>query len=310
MIRLEQVLKTSLQDALKTSWRCLEDVFARRLEDVLKTYSQGEYIGLDQDVLKTSSEDVRLRQTYSSRWRRLENVLKILLQDVLKMSWRRLQNVLKTSWRCLEDVLKTFLQDVLKTSWKRLEDVLKTYSQDEYIGLDQDVFWRRKAKANIFVLIKTSWRRLLKTKTKDVFKTSSRRLHQDECLLGYFYVQTSQQPTLKMFSLPQPFRQFRLHQVTRGSCEDWHCLNSLFFHKIWIVITGGSQSLIPYRSDPENWSTAGIGLWWRCLQLEWQTTQSTFSHTLNLLSLLSYPTNTITRTHSLLETICLTWFSS
>ena len=37
--------------------------------------------------------------------------------------------------------------------------------------------WRRKAKANIFVLIKTSWRRFLKTKTKDVFKTfSSRRM--------------------------------------------------------------------------------------------------------------------------------------
>ena len=244
-------------------------------------------------------EDVRLRRTYSSWSRRLEDVLKTSSEDEDK---RRLQDVFKTSWRGLEDVLKTSWRHMAKanilvltkTSWRRLEDV----------------FWRRKAKANIFVLIKTSWRRLLKTKTKDVFKTSSRRLHQDECLLGYFYVQTSQQPTLKMFSLPQPFRQFRLHQVTRGSCEDWHCLNSLFFHKIWIVITGGSQSLIPYRSGPENWSTAGIGLWWRCLQLEWQTTQSTFSHTLNLLSLLSYPTNTITRTHSLLETICLTWFSS
>ena len=59
---------------LKTSWRCLEDVFARRLEDVLKTYSQDEYIGLDQDVLKTSSEDVRLRRTYSSWSRHLEDV--------------------------------------------------------------------------------------------------------------------------------------------------------------------------------------------------------------------------------------------
>ena len=68
---------------------------------------------------------------------RLENVLKISLQDVLKTLWRR-------------------LEDVLKTSWRRLEDVLKTYGQDEYIGLDQDVFWRRKAKANIFVLIKAS----------------------------------------------------------------------------------------------------------------------------------------------------------
>ena len=27
-------------------------------------------------------------------------------------------------------------------------------------------------------------KRLLKTKTKDVFKSSSRRLHQDECLVG------------------------------------------------------------------------------------------------------------------------------
>ena len=67
------------------------------------------------------------------------------------------------------------LENVLKTFSKRLEDVLKTYDQDEYIGLDQDVFWRRVNKANIFILMKTSWRRLLKTKTKDVFRTSSSR---------------------------------------------------------------------------------------------------------------------------------------
>ena len=66
--RLEDVLKTSsklledvmeafFQDVLKTSSRRFEDVFARhlrRLEDVLKTYDQGEYVGLDQDFLKTS----------------------------------------------------------------------------------------------------------------------------------------------------------------------------------------------------------------------------------------------------------------
>ena len=56
-----------------------------------------------------------------------------------------------------------------------LEDVLKTYGQDEYIGLNQDV-------------LKASSRRLLKTKTKDVFKTSSRSLHPDECLPGKFSV--------------------------------------------------------------------------------------------------------------------------
>ena len=63
----------------------------------------------------------------------------------------------------LENVLKTSLPDVLKTSSKRLEDALKiswrrfckTYSQDEYLGLDQEVFWRRMTEANIFALIKT-----------------------------------------------------------------------------------------------------------------------------------------------------------
>ena len=124
---------------------------------------------------------------------RLENVLKISLQDVLKMSWRHLEDVFKTSWRRLEDTWKRSwrrFEDVLKMSWRRLEDALKTYSQDKYIGLDQDVLWRRKAKANIFVLIKTSWRRL-----EDVFwrrrrKASSRRLHQDECLLGLVFICT------------------------------------------------------------------------------------------------------------------------
>ena len=52
---------------------------------------------------------------------------------------------------------------------------MKTHDQDEYIGLDQDIFWRRVTHANIFALIKMSWRRL-----KDVFgrwsyKTSSTR---------------------------------------------------------------------------------------------------------------------------------------
>ena len=39
----------------------------------------------------------------------------------------------------LENVLKISLPDVSKMSWRRLENVLKTYGQDEYIGLDQDV---------------------------------------------------------------------------------------------------------------------------------------------------------------------------
>ena len=61
-------LKMSWRCFSKTSWRRLENVLARRLEDILKTFSkrledvlkacgQDENIGLDQDVLKTSSED-------------------------------------------------------------------------------------------------------------------------------------------------------------------------------------------------------------------------------------------------------------
>ena len=100
MIHLENVLKTSLEDVLKmswrrfckTSWRRFEDVLARRLEDFFKTFwrcfedvlktswkhledrwRKGN-LGLDQDVLKTSSEDVWVRQLYSSWSRRLEEV--------------------------------------------------------------------------------------------------------------------------------------------------------------------------------------------------------------------------------------------
>ena len=95
MIRLQNVLKmfsrrickTSwrrFEDVLKMSWRGLENVLKtswRRLEDVLKTYGQDEYIGLDQDVLKTSSEDVWLIRIYSSSSRRLEDVLKTSFED-------------------------------------------------------------------------------------------------------------------------------------------------------------------------------------------------------------------------------------
>ena len=103
----------------------LEGIFARRLEDVLKTSRRHL-----EDALKTLSQDF----------------LKTSWQDVLKMSWRGLQNVLKTSWSCLEDVFA-----------RRLEDVLKTYGQDEYVGLDQDVF-----KTNIRQIYSSWWRRLIR----------------------------------------------------------------------------------------------------------------------------------------------------
>ena len=103
---------------------------------------------------------------------RLENVLKISLQDVLKMSSRRLQHILKRSWRCVEDVFQDVfakrLENVIKTSWKRLEDVLKEYGQDEDEGLDQDVL--KTSSENIRLRRKNLfWSRRL----EDVFKKSS-----------------------------------------------------------------------------------------------------------------------------------------
>ena len=121
MIRLENVLKISLQDVLKTS--------SKRLADALKM-----------------------------SWRRFSR----RLQNVLKMSWKRFEDILKMSWRCF---CKTSWRRLGKTSWRHLENVLKTSSEDvRHIRLDQDV---------------------LKTSSED---EDERRLHQDECLLGCFLV--------------------------------------------------------------------------------------------------------------------------
>ena len=145
-----------------------------RLEDILKTWAeQYNLIIRPESALKTSLQDV-----LKMSWRCLQNAYKV-------SSWRCLEDVLKTSWRCLEDVLKMTwrsfyntswrrLEEVLKTSWRRLENVLKTYDQNEYIGLDQDVFWRRISIANMFVL-KTSSEDEDKRRFQDVFKTSSSR---------------------------------------------------------------------------------------------------------------------------------------
>ena len=81
-----------LKDFMKMFWTRLEDIFARCLEDVLKTYEQ--YICLSQEILKMP-------------WRHL---LKTYDQGL----YIRLdQDVLKTSSRYC---LKTKSKDILKTS--------------------------------------------------------------------------------------------------------------------------------------------------------------------------------------------------
>ena len=83
------VLKTYWRDLCKTSWKRLEDVFARHSEDIFKT-----------------------------SWRRLENVL--------KTSWWRITKtiilvLINTSWTRIEDV---FWRRRRKTSSRRVQDVL------------------------------------------------------------------------------------------------------------------------------------------------------------------------------------------
>ena len=89
---------------LKTSWRRLQDMSWRRLQQVFSV-----------TILRLS--------------RRLE--------DVLKTYWRRLA---KTSWRCLEDVFKTSRKTswrhVLKTSWRH---ILETCSRR--LGGKQNFYW-------------------------------------------------------------------------------------------------------------------------------------------------------------------------
>ena len=138
-----------------------------RLENVLKISFQG--------VLKTSSK--HLEDVLNMSWRRFSKTSWRHIEGVLKMSWSRF---CKTSWRCIEDVLKT--------SWRRLEDIWPRRIYWSWLRRLEDVFWKCMAKTNMFVLIKMSSRRL-----EDVFwrrrrKTSSKRLHQDECLVGNFKI--------------------------------------------------------------------------------------------------------------------------
>ena len=119
---------------------------------------------------------IHVENVLKTSWTSLEDFFARSLEDVLKTSKKYLSNM---SWRSLEGVLRMSLRRFCKTYWRRLEEILKTswkrMTRTSILVLIQDVFWRRVSKANIFVLMKTPWRCLLKTKTKDVFKTSSSR---------------------------------------------------------------------------------------------------------------------------------------
>ena len=78
---LEDIFARCLEDVVKTSWKRLEDALKtfwktsqRRLKDVLKMYDQSKYIGLDQDVLKTYDQGQYVRLDQDVFWRHKTNV--------------------------------------------------------------------------------------------------------------------------------------------------------------------------------------------------------------------------------------------
>ena len=103
-------------------------------------------------------------QSYQSKKEVATQQTFLVLQYVLKTSWRRLQrNNFSSSKTSSRRVFKTPSQDVFKKSSRR---VCKTSSLRRL----EDI-------------LKTSWK-TKKCDAEDVFNTSSTLLHQDECLLG------------------------------------------------------------------------------------------------------------------------------
>ena len=99
-------------------------------------------------------------------------------------------------------------------------------------------------------------------------------------------------PTKSPF-LPQPLPNLGSVKGSVGKGVLWgHCFNLSASPRF----PPSSQSfihfftLIFYRSDSKNWCITGSGLWWRCLQSEWETINfTTLLHTLNIFPWLSYP---------------------
>ena len=90
MIRLEDIFARRLEDVFKMSWRRLQDVLKTFLQDFLKTSWRRIAKTNIMVLTKTSSEDARLRRTYSPWSKRLEDVLKASSEDEDK---RRLQDI-------------------------------------------------------------------------------------------------------------------------------------------------------------------------------------------------------------------------
>ena len=106
---------------MKTSWRRLEDMPWRRLQNVFSVTIFRLLRRLD-DVL----EDVLKKP-----WICLENAL----EGENLLCWRRLPDFFKT---CLQDVFETYIEDVFKTC---LQDFFKICLQDVFKTFDGNIYW-------------------------------------------------------------------------------------------------------------------------------------------------------------------------
>ena len=66
-----------------------------------------------------------------------------------------------------------------------------------------------------------------------------------------------------------PIQAASKHQEVREYCEDWHCLISPFFLKVWTVIAGLTQNHWFFTAQTQKIDTLQV----------WQTIQPTFSNT-------------------------------
>ena len=103
---------------MKTSWRCLEDVFRLRVQETSSRRLQNVLVKTIMFALVILFR--KCLQDY------LTNIFVLImrLQDILQ---KHLQDIFKTSWRHFEDVFKMSCKDVFKTRSRRFQDVFKMY---------------------------------------------------------------------------------------------------------------------------------------------------------------------------------------
>ena len=140
-----QISPANILFVSKTSWRRLQDISSRCLEDVFSWQ-----FSVFQDIFKMSCEISSLRRLEDVTedqnlllWRRVEDVLKTNVcwdkssEDVFKMSWSRpiyssWSYVFKTSSRRFQDFFKTSSRRLAITSLRRLQNFFKMFCKNVF----------------------------------------------------------------------------------------------------------------------------------------------------------------------------------